>query len=58
MPEFSYRGVRIIVEQGDITKWSGDAIVNPANSLLIMGVGVAGAIMRVGGAEIEEEATK
>jgi len=58
LPEFSYRGVRIIVEQGDITKWSGDAIVNPANSLLIMGGGVAGAIRRVGGAEIEEEATK
>jgi len=40
----------------DITKLSVDAIVNPANSLMIMGGGVARAIRRAGGAEIEEEA--
>jgi len=40
----------------DITKLGVDAIVNPANSMLIMGGGVAGAIKKVGGKEIEDEA--
>jgi O-acetyl-ADP-ribose deacetylase (regulator of RNase III) len=56
--ERTYKGVRIIVVTGDITKQEVDAIVNPANSLLVMGGGVAGAIKRVGGNEIEEEAVK
>jgi O-acetyl-ADP-ribose deacetylase (regulator of RNase III) len=43
---------------GDLTKLEVDAIVNPANSTLIMGGGVAGAIKRVGGKEIEDEAFK
>jgi O-acetyl-ADP-ribose deacetylase (regulator of RNase III) len=46
----------IIVEKGDITKIACDAIVNPANSYGYMGGGVAGAIKRVGGLEIEKEA--
>ncbi len=46
------------VVKGDITKLSIEAIVNPANSLMIMGGGVAGAIKRVGGAIIEYEARK
>jgi len=46
----------IIVKKGDITKISCDAIVNPANSFGYMGGGVAGAIKRVGGDEIEKEA--
>ncbi len=50
--------VEIIVLKGDITEIDADALVNPANSLLIMGGGVAGAIKRKGGAEIEEEARK
>ena len=41
---------------GDITELSVDAIVNPANSLMIMGGGVAAAIKRKGGEEIEREA--
>lgn len=56
--ERTYKGVRIVVLTGDITKQEVDAIVNPANSLLIMGGGVAGAIRRVGGKEIEDEAVK
>ena len=46
----------IIIEKGDITKFPCDAIVNPANSFGYMGGGVAGAIKRVGGIEIEKEA--
>jgi len=46
----------VIVQKGDITKLKIDAIVNPANSSGYMGGGVAGAIKRVGGVEIEKEA--
>ncbi len=56
--ECSYKYVKIIVEKGDITKLEVDAIVNAANSMLIMGGGVAGAILRAGGREIQEEAMK
>lgn len=48
----------VVVVEGDITKVSADAIVNPANSLMLMGGGVAGAIRRAGGQEIEDEARK
>ncbi|HOQ04913.1 MAG TPA: macro domain-containing protein [Anaerohalosphaeraceae bacterium] len=41
--------------QGDITEQDTDAIVNAANSQLIMGGGVAGAIRRKGGPSIQEE---
>ncbi len=47
----------IEVRQGDITEEAVEAIVNPANSYMIMGGGVAGAIKRKGGVEIEREAT-
>ena len=56
--EHTYGGVCVEVWSGDITKLEVDAIVNPANSLLLMGGGVAGAIKRVGGEEIEKEALK
>jgi O-acetyl-ADP-ribose deacetylase (regulator of RNase III) len=56
--ELIYKGVRIRVEEGDITQARSDAIVNPANSLLLMGGGVAGAIKQKGGSEIEEEALR
>ena len=46
----------IVVKKGDLTQISCDAIVNPANSYGYMGGGVAGAIKRVGGTEIEKEA--
>lgn len=41
---------------GDITRADTDAIVNAANTDLWMGAGVAGAIKRAGGQEIEREA--
>lgn len=53
-----YKTVNMTVLTGDITEQKVDAIVNPANSLMIMGGGVAGAIKRAGGKEIEDEAIK
>ncbi len=47
---------RITVVKGDITEVEADAIVNPSNSHGIMGGGVALAIKRRGGVEIEREA--
>lgn len=41
--------------QGDITERTTDAIVNAANTNLILGTGVAGAIRRKGGKTIQEE---
>src|ERR671915_1057940 len=44
------------VIDGDITALQVDAIANAANNALWMGAGVAGAIKRAGGEEIEREA--
>jgi O-acetyl-ADP-ribose deacetylase (regulator of RNase III) len=41
--------------QGDIIEQATDAIVNAANSRLILGEGVAGAIRRKGGPQIQAE---
>ncbi|WP_025270137.1 macro domain-containing protein [Hippea sp. KM1] len=46
------------VVQGDITEEDTEAIVNAANSHLKHGGGVAGAIVRKGGYEIQEESDK
>jgi O-acetyl-ADP-ribose deacetylase (regulator of RNase III) len=48
--------VNLEVVEGDITTLDVDAIANAANDRLWMGAGVAGAIKRAGGNEIEEEA--
>ena len=48
--------IEVEVTQGDITALEVDAIANAANNRLWMGGGVAGAIKRAGGEEIEREA--
>ncbi len=46
---------RIVIQKGDLTDMETDAIVNAANNDLILGAGVAGAIRRKGGDEIQRE---
>ena len=46
---------RITLREGDITEEEVDAIVNAANSALVLGSGVAGAIREKGGPSIGEE---
>jgi O-acetyl-ADP-ribose deacetylase (regulator of RNase III) len=46
---------RIVLSEGDITEVSADAIVNAANSELVLGAGVAGAILEKGGPSIQAE---
>jgi O-acetyl-ADP-ribose deacetylase (regulator of RNase III)/ADP-ribose pyrophosphatase YjhB (NUDIX family) len=52
------KNTEIKIVKGDITTLAVEAIVNAANNKLEMGGGVAGAIKRKGGKEIEDEAIK
>jgi len=58
MIELTIKNSKIRLVQGDITDLSLDVIVNAANAQLIMGGGVAGAIRRKGGSQIQEECNK
>jgi O-acetyl-ADP-ribose deacetylase len=46
---------QVFIQQGDITEMETEAIVNAANNDLLLGAGVAGAIARKGGEEIQKE---
>ena len=46
---------RLEVEQADVTKLAVDAIANAANTRLAHGGGVAGAIARAGGPDVQRE---
>jgi len=46
---------RIVLLEGDLTEQAVDAIVNAANSALVLGAGVAGAIREKGGPAIQAE---
>jgi O-acetyl-ADP-ribose deacetylase len=48
--------IELEVVEGDIAALAVDAVANAANDRLWMGAGVAGAIKRAGGEEIEREA--
>ena len=48
----------IHLKRGDITELKIDAIVNAANTRLILGGGVAGAIRKKGGSKIQKECNK
>ena len=58
MREIRIKNSTIRLVQGDITELGADAIVNAANSQLILGGGVAGAIRSKGGPVIQKECHK
>ncbi|MFW9874365.1 MAG: macro domain-containing protein [Candidatus Thorarchaeota archaeon] len=58
MKEIVVKNSKITLVQGDITELGTDAIVNAANSNLILGGGVAGAIRKKSGPTIQDECNK
>ncbi len=53
-----FKTLSIEILHGDISEIKADCLVNAANNHLYMGAGVAGALKRKGGIEIEKEAVE
>lgn len=49
-------GVQVLLERAELITLAVDGIVNPTNSMCIMNAGVSGAIRRLGGPIIEQQA--
>lgn len=55
MEEWTIKGRKLRLVEGNIVQLNVDALVNAANKSLILGGGVAGAIRNFGGPSIQEE---
>lgn len=58
MKEWSTKGRKIKLVEGNIVLLAVEAVVNAANKSLVLGGGVAGAIRNSGGPSIQEECNK
>jgi O-acetyl-ADP-ribose deacetylase len=56
--QFSFNKTSILIKTGDILELDVDAIVNPANTQLMHGGGLAGQIVRRGGDIIQQESSR
>lgn len=55
MAETKINNTLLVLTEGDITETDTEAVVNAANARLVLGGGVAGAIKRKGGPEIQKQ---
>ena len=58
MEEWTIKGRKIKLVEGNIALLDVEAVVNAANKNLVLGGGVAGAIRHIGGPSIQEECNK
>jgi O-acetyl-ADP-ribose deacetylase (regulator of RNase III) len=56
--ETKIKNTLLVLAEGDITETDTEAVVNAANAYLVLGGGVAGAINRKGGPQIQKQCNK